>query len=115
MQSIAFAAPLLPGKTEADRGAFAAVASGERRADHADSRARAGITRETVWIQSTPMGDLAVVFIEADDIQAAQGAMATSQEPFDAWFREHIQDVHGMDLTAPRRCRSWSSTSGPSD
>ena len=27
------------------------------------------------------------------------GALATSDEPFDKWFREHIRDVHGMDLT----------------
>ena len=29
------------------------------------------------------------------------GATATSQEPLiDQWFREHIQEVHGIDLTA---------------
>jgi hypothetical protein len=26
--------------------------------------------------------------------------LATSQEPFDQWFREHIRNVHGMDLAA---------------
>ena len=45
MPSIAFAAPVLPGKTEADREAIASVASGDRRADHEASRTRAGITR----------------------------------------------------------------------
>lgn len=25
---------------------------------------------------------------------------ATSAEPFDAWFREHARDVHGVDLAA---------------
>jgi hypothetical protein len=100
MQSIAFAAPLLPGKTEADREALASVASGERRADHEASRRRAGIKRESVWLQSTPAGDIAVVFLEADDLQAAFGALASSAEPFDQWFREHIHDVHGIDLTA---------------
>ena len=43
-------------------------------------------------------GDVAVVVIEAPDIQTAMGALATSDEPFDTWFREHIQEVHGMDL-----------------
>jgi hypothetical protein len=57
-----------------------------------------GITREAVWIQSTPDGDVAVVVPEAHDIEAAMGAMATSDEPFDKWFREHIRDVHGIDL-----------------
>ncbi len=98
MQTIAFAAPLLPGKTDADREALASCAHGDRRAEHEASRKRAGITREAVWIQSTPGGDVAVVVIEAPDIQAAMGALASSDEPFDNWFREHIRDVHGMDL-----------------
>ena len=98
MPTIAFAAPLLPGKTDADREALESCASGDRRADHEASRKRAGITREAVWIQSTPGGDVAVVVIESPDIQAAMGAMATSEEPFDVWFREHVRDVHGIDM-----------------
>ena len=97
-QAIAFAAPLLPGKTDADREALASLGNGDRKSDHEASRQRAGITRESVWIQSTPNGDVAVVLIEADDIAAAMGALATSDNPFDAWFRDHIKDVHGMDL-----------------
>jgi hypothetical protein len=98
MQSIAFAAPLLPGKTDADLEAMASVSSGERRADHEASRKRAGITRESTWLQRTPNGDVVVVLIEAGDVEAAMGTLATSQEPFDVWFREHIKDAHGMDL-----------------
>ena len=100
MQAIAFAAPLLPGKTDADREALASCAQGDRRAEHEASRKRAGITRESVWIQRTPDGDVAVVVIESPDIQAAMGALATSDAPFDVWFREHIREVHGMDLAA---------------
>ena len=98
-QTLAFAVPILPGKTDADRAAMESCRSGERQADHAASRARAGITRESVWIQSTPDGDVAVVVLEGDDIGAAMGTLATSQEPFDTWFREVIKDVHGMDLS----------------
>lgn len=64
MQTIAFAAPLLPGKTEADREALASCANGDRRAEDEASRRRAGITRESVWIQSTPGGDVAVVVLD---------------------------------------------------
>jgi hypothetical protein len=98
MQTIAFASPILPGKTHADREAIESCARGDRQAEHQASRKRAGIERESVWIQSTPGGDVAVVLIEAPDIQAAMGSLATSQDPFDRWFREHIKDVHGMDL-----------------
>ena len=99
-QAIAFAAPFLPGKTDADREVMASF-SGDRQADFEASRRRAGITRESVWIQSTPNGDVAVVLIEADDIAAAMGGLATSDEPFDVWFRDHIMDMHGMDISQP--------------
>jgi hypothetical protein len=98
-QTLAFAVPILPGKTDVDRAAIESCRSGERQADHAASRARAGITRESVWIQSTPGGDVAVVMLEGDDIGAAMGTLATSQEPFDTWFREVLKDVHGIDLS----------------
>ena len=38
MPSIAFAAPILPGKTEADREAIRSCADGERRAEFEASR-----------------------------------------------------------------------------
>ena len=98
MQTIAFAAPILPGKTQADREAIDSCGRGDRRAEHQASRERAGIERESVWIQSTPGGDVAVVLIEAPDVQAAMGSLATSEDPFDRWFREYIKDTHGMDL-----------------
>ena len=33
------------------------------------------------------------------DIQTAMGTLATSDDPFDVWFRGHIMDVHGMDIS----------------
>lgn len=98
MPTIGFVAPLLPGMTEIDREAMRSCWNGERNAAYEDSRRRAGITRETTWLQSTPMGDMAVVVIEADDIGVAMGAIASSDEPFDVWFRDHVQQVHGFSL-----------------
>ncbi len=97
-QSVAFVSPLLPGKMEVDRAALESVQSGARKQDHADSRRRAGVTREACWMQSTPGGDFAVVYVEAGDIGAAFGTLGTSPEPFDVWFRDHIREVHGMSL-----------------
>jgi len=37
--------------------------------------------------------------VAGDDIGAAMGTVATSQEPSDTWFREALSDVHGMDLS----------------
>ncbi|HYF24861.1 MAG TPA: hypothetical protein VD931_03895 [Baekduia sp.] len=98
MQSVGFVAPLLPGKTETDREVMRSCWDGERRAAHADARRRLGVVRESVWIQQTPAGDVAVVLLEAQDLAAAFEGMASSDEPFDRFFREHVRDVHGLDL-----------------
>jgi hypothetical protein len=29
------------------------------------------------------------------------GAMASSQEPFDVWWRGRILDIHGVDMSQP--------------
>ncbi|MGH2704908.1 MAG: hypothetical protein ACRDJ4_07410 [Actinomycetota bacterium] len=47
------------------------------------------------------MGDLAVVSIEADDLEHVFSQLATSQEPFGQWFREVILAGQGLDLSQP--------------
>ncbi|MBV8950671.1 MAG: hypothetical protein JOZ99_07340 [Actinobacteria bacterium] len=98
MPALAFVAPLLPGKTATDRDALASCAYGARKAAYEDARRRAGVTREAVWIQATPAGDMAVVYLEADDLGRALETIGTSDEPFDCWFRDHVRDVHGIAL-----------------
>jgi hypothetical protein len=96
MQSVAFAVPLLPGQTEADRVALASCWAGARKEAYEDARRRAGIIREAVWIQPAPGGDVAVVYLEADDLATAFTILGTSAEPFDRWFRDHVRQVHGV-------------------
>jgi len=105
MQSVGFAVRLLPGQAEAHRIALASCWSGARKEAYQDARRRAGIIREAVWIQPGPGGDIAVVYLEADDLAAAFTIVETSAEPFDRWFRGHARQVHGIALdegfTAP--------------
>ena len=98
MQCVAFAVPLLSGQTEADRIALASCRDGARKEAHQDARRRAGIIREAVWIQSTPAGEVVVIYLEADDLDAAFTILGTSAEPFDRWFRDHVRQVHGIAL-----------------
>jgi hypothetical protein len=97
-QTVCLAVPLLPGASAVDREEVLSCWRGERSEQHTASRRRHGITRESVWIQSTPAGDVAVVLLEARDIASALLGLATSQEPFDIWFRDHVSAVHGLDL-----------------
>jgi len=105
MQSVAFAVRLLPGQAEAVRVALASCEAGACKEAYQDARRRAGIIREAVWIQTAPGGDVAVVYLEADDLAAAFTVLGTSTEPFDRWFRDHAGQVHGIaweaGFTAP--------------
>ena len=105
VQCVAFAVPLLPGQAEAVRIALASCRAGARKEACQDARRRAGIIREAVWIQPGPGGDVAVVYLEADDLAAAFTIWGTSAEPFDRWFRGRVRQVHGIALedgfTAP--------------
>jgi hypothetical protein len=98
--SIAFMVPIVPGQETLDRDTLAEV-QGTRSYEYQESRKRLGITREAVWHQETPNGNVAVVYLEADDVGAAMMGIATSQEPFDVWFRERMQEIHGIDLAEP--------------
>ena len=111
MPSIGFILPLLPGKTETDRYAMISCWRGERRDAYQASRQRLGITREAVFIQQTPNADVAVVYCETDDLDAAFKGMATSEDPFDRWFRDYLRDVHGINLEDgfPPPSRSWTT------
>jgi hypothetical protein len=105
VQCVAFAVRLRPGQAGAVRAALASCWSGVRKEAYQDARRRAGITREAVWIQPGPGGDVAVVYLEADDLAAAFTIVGTSAEPFDRWFRGHAGQVHGIavdeEFTAP--------------
>jgi hypothetical protein len=98
MESVAFAAHLLVGQTGPCRVALASCWEGARREAYQDARRRAGIIREAVWIQRAPAGDIAVVYLEADDLGAAFTLLGVSDAPFDRWFRDHVRQVHGIDL-----------------
>jgi hypothetical protein len=99
-QTICIAIPLLAGTTNIDREEMLACWRGDREADHRASRVGHGITREATWIQQTPAGDLAIVLLESDDLAKSLFGVATSEDPFDVWFRAHVLAVHGVDLAA---------------
>ena len=98
MQSVAFAVPLLPGQAEAHLVALASCQAGARKEAYQDARRRAGIIREAVWIQPAPGGDVAVVYLEADDLAAAFTIVGTSAELFDRWFRDHVHQLHDIAM-----------------
>lgn len=73
---------------------------GARREEYVAALRDAGITRQAVWHQETPNGTLALVYIEADNPDAAQ-RFTSSDAPISQWFRERMEEVHGIDVSEP--------------
>jgi hypothetical protein len=95
MECITWFAPILPGKLEAWK-ALDAEMSGARAAEHKRSRERMGITREVASHMQTPQGDFVCLFHEAENLAKAFETLATSEDPYDVWFREHLVELHGL-------------------
>ena len=99
MPALAFVLPIVAGKEQADREAMERFATEDKDQWEAAHQAL-GVTRHAVWHQETPDGTVAIVLLEGDDLPAAMGAFASSQEPFFQTFRDVIRDLHGVDLAA---------------
>ncbi|HMA36561.1 MAG TPA: hypothetical protein VKY74_19050 [Chloroflexia bacterium] len=116
MASLAMLFPILPGKTE-EYIQFGQQILKERGAAHRESRQQAGLTREQAFLQSTPMGDMAIIYLEGADPLAAMQHIAMSPAPFDVWFRSRVLAIHGVDVAAPppgpppRQTVDWAADS----
>ena len=95
MESITWVTPILPGKMD-EWKAMVAECEGPRREEMKRSYQRAGVAREVASLMQTPQGDFVCLFHEAEDLAKAFRILATSEEPFDVWFREHLASVHGL-------------------
>jgi hypothetical protein len=100
MGSFASVSPILPGKEDACRR-FAQEMAGPRRSESGASRRRLGLTTERSYLQHTPQGALLIIYGEGDHPEQMFERLASSQDPFDVWFRQQVQDIHGLDLTQP--------------
>lgn len=96
MGTYAFVAPIVPGKVE-EWKAFTKELAGAKKAEYEASRKYAGIVRETVFHQKTPMGDFVVVVLEAQgDGGVALQKLFDLNQPFNRWFAGKVQELHGM-------------------
>ena len=99
MCATAIAIPLVPGQTDAWR-AMARELAGPRREEFAGFHQRVGLRVENWYLQRTPGGDLAIVYLEGD-IPACFEALARSDHPFERWFKERLLQIEGIDFAEP--------------
>jgi len=116
-QQLILVSPILPGRVEAWRRFVQDMADGQSEA-YAASRNRMHIQAERLWINETADGAIAIMVIEADQPDKALQALATSQHPFDLWFRQQVLALLGHDFSrtdfrqAPDLLTEFHSSSG---
>ena len=90
--------PVLPGKDPR-------VLSSElqrRPSEWAESRRNQGVTMERVYLQTTPMGQFVVAYLETTStFPEANAILAQSTLDIDKFFIEKVREINGVDVTAP--------------
>jgi hypothetical protein len=110
---LAFAVPLLPGKAEALR-AWAREAFDSRRRELTESRVALGQTREEVFLNSSPAGDVAVAYLEGKDPIEANREFAASAATYDKWFKDRLKEFFppfidfGQPVPANKTVWDWT-------
>jgi len=95
----AMVVPILPGKEAAWKTWIDGLNS-KYYDDFKASRKKLGV-HERSFLQHTPMGDMVIVTLEGDDPASAFAQFAADDNEFTRWFKQGVQDVHGVDLSKP--------------
>src|SRR5919106_5024092 len=111
MAVIAFAMPVLPGRSERVAGFGKELEP--LRDEFEQLNRRATISRQLMFLQRTPMGDVIVNVWEIDD--PAKVDREFTDSAYDRWFVDFSKDVVGLDprgpsdLELPELIFSWSA------
>jgi hypothetical protein len=74
-------------------------------------RAPLGCCRPECGLNPTPIGDIAVVYLEGNVPISAHQAFAVSQKPYDRWFKDQPKESSPRTSTSISRCGRTSSYS----
>ena len=100
MATLGIAFPILPGKGE-ELKRLGQELAGARRDELVQTNRRLGLRTENWYLQSTPMGQMVIVYLEGDDPVRSFQDLASSQTPFHTWFKEQVQAISGIDFNQP--------------
>ena len=97
MAKYAFALPELPGKDARSVPAYCQANMNAYRA----SRKRAGITMERAYLMPSPMGNMAIGYLELAGTFAGTMERFLDGDAFDKGFVDKLREVHGLDTSGP--------------
>jgi hypothetical protein len=109
--------PILPGQTEACRRFIQEMNDGRGEA-YAASRAGMIIHDERIWIHETATTATIIFLLETESPGDVLHALATSEQPFDRWFRQQLLALCGLDLAeashklVPHLISAWQKPLG---
>ncbi len=61
----------------------------------------AGVEKELDFLQTTPTGDMLLLYFEGKDLKETFMAFAASKDPFDVWFIAEMTKNTGVDFSQP--------------
>ncbi len=71
-----------------------------RKEEYVRSRQRLGISTESVWlVPRMSGGGMAVVYLEAEDLEQTLRELAASEAPFDSWYSRETRKLFGFEFT----------------
>jgi hypothetical protein len=94
----AIAVPLVEGKVDAWRR-WMEKCLGPRREEFDAFNERMGLTLHRAWLSESPHGRLVIVLFDGPGAKTFLQKLGTSKQPFDKWFRERVEEVHGCDFS----------------
>ena len=97
MKPIAMAFPVLPGKTEKAREILKSLKTKHAK-EFAALEKMIKTTKEAIFLQPTPQGDLIIDYFECTSPQKSMEIMAKSKAKFAVWVKNEIKDFSGIDL-----------------
>ena len=101
VKSLILALPIVRGKEEEWRR-FAQELQETYPREYEDFRRRLGVRAERVWLMQESCGEVALAYAEVEAPEVVIRRLAASEEPFDAWFKEKLLELHGYDLDGSR-------------
>jgi uncharacterized protein DUF6176 len=96
---VSLAVPVLSGKESEARQFGAGIK--QRKNDWEKSEKRLRLKKEAWFLQQSPQGSMLIVYIEGNDVGKALSDFAKSRDPFDAWFKDEVKAISGVDLNQP--------------
>jgi len=99
MKPIAMAFPVLPGKTEKARQFMKSLKT-EHAKDFAALEKKLRTTKEAVFLQTSPEGDMIIDYYECARPEKSAEALAKLRDEFAMWMKGEISDITGIDVEA---------------